>query len=154
MKLKTLLLCLAIPTAVGLVSALITGGAMATFSSLNKPPLSPPALLFPIVWTVLYLAMGFASYLVLQSDGSPQEKRRALLPYGVQLIFNFFWSIWFFSFQAYFFSFVWLVVLWALIIVCIRRFYPLSKAAAWLMVPYLLWVSFAGYLNLGISILN
>ncbi len=151
---KTLILCLAIPLGVGLLSALLTMGNMELFNTVNKPPLSPPGILFPIVWTVLYLLMGLASFFVLRSPASPEEKKEALVPYALQLFFNFFWSIWFFNFRLYFFSFVWLVCLWGLIIHCIAKFFPLSKAAAFLMVPYLLWVSFAGYLNLGISLLN
>lgn len=151
---KTLIICVAIPLLVGIVSGLISRGGMEAFDSLNKPPLSPPGWLFPVVWTVLYVLMGVASYLVVTS-GSPQAQiERALLPYGLQLFFNFFWSIIFFNFGLYTFAFLWLLALLVLIIITAVRFFGISKPAAYLLIPYILWVSFAGYLNLGISVLN
>lgn len=127
---------------------------METFSALNKPPLSPPGWLFPVVWTILYVLMGVASYLVFTSDADTADKEKALTVYGYQLIFNFFWSLWFFNLSLYLFSFIWLVVLWILIIITTVRFFRISKTAGYLMVPYLAWVTFAGYLNLGIYLLN
>ena len=100
---KKLILCIAIPLAVGGVSALLTRGGMETFQALNKPPLAPPAWLFPVAWTVLYILMGIASYLVFTS-GKPNKLALAL--YGVQLIFNFFWPIIFFGLERYLFSFI------------------------------------------------
>lgn len=148
---KKLILCIAIPLAVGGLSAFLTRDSMETFASLDKPALSPPGWLFPVVWTILYVLMGIASYLVLVS-GEPN--RNALTVYGIQLAFNFFWSIIFFGYEAYLFSFVWLVILWILIFVTMVQFYKISKGAGYLMVPYLLWVTFAGYLNLSIYLLN
>ena len=92
-----LLKSIALPLAVGGVSALISMDAMQSFGSLNQPPLSPPAWLFPLVWSILYVLMGIASYLVLVSD-KPARAKTALTVYGVQLFFNFFWSIIFFNF--------------------------------------------------------
>ena len=149
---KRLLLCLAVPLAVGGLAALLTKDAMAQFALVRKPPLSPPGWLFPVVWTILYLLMGYASYLVSRS-GKPQ-KRSALILYGAQLFVNFFWSIFFFRLEAYWFSFFWLLLLWLLIFLTIRAFRPHSETAAALMLPYLAWVTFAGYLNLGIALLN
>ena len=102
---KTLFICIAVPLAVGGLSALISGNAMATFAALEKPPLSPPAWLFPTVWTILYILMGVASYLVVVSDTPTAEKNRALTVYGAQLAVNFFWSILFFNLSLYLFSF-------------------------------------------------
>ena len=150
---KTLIIALAIPLLVGGLAALLSGG-MDSFSTLNKPPLSPPGWLFPVVWTILYLAMGFASYLVATANAPTYKKNSALLAYAAQLIFNFFWPIIFFAWEAYLVAFIWLVVLWVLILITILRFYAVSKPAAYLMVPYLLWVTFAGYLNLAIYLLN
>ncbi|MBQ6816604.1 MAG: tryptophan-rich sensory protein [Clostridia bacterium] len=150
---KTLIIALAIPLLVGGLAALLSGG-MDSFSALNKPPLSPPGWLFPIVWTILYLAMGFASYLVATANAPTYKKNSALLVYAAQLIFNFFWPIIFFAWEAYLVAFIWLVILWLLILITIIRFYAVSKPAAYLMVPYLLWVTFAGYLNLAIYLLN
>lgn len=127
---------------------------MEAFGQLNKPPLAPPGYLFPIVWTVLYTLMGIASYLILSSDASKEEIHNALFVYGLQLGVNFFWSIFFFNLEWYFFSFFWLLLLWSFILYTIVLFYRISKPAAYLLIPYLLWVTFAGYLNLGIAILN
>lgn len=124
---------------------------METFQSLNKPALSPPGWLFPVVWTVLYILMGIASYLVLTSG---QPNRAALTVYGIQLVFNFFWSIIFFNLESYLFAFIWLVFLWILIFTTMILFYRISKLAGYLLLPYLLWVTFAGYLNFCIYLLN
>lgn len=151
---RQLLLCIAVPLAVGGLSAWLTRGSMRTFASLNKPPLSPPGWLFPVVWTLLFVLMGAASFLVLRSGQSQQAIRPALQLYGIQLGVNFFWSIFFFNLSLYYFSFIWLVFLWFLILAAAVRFYRISRAAGLLMLPYLLWVAFAGYLNWGICRLN
>lgn len=148
---KKLLICIAIPLVVGGISAFLTRGNMQTFSTLNKPALSPPGWLFPIVWTILYILMGIASYLVLISK---KTSTKALTLYSIQLVFNFFWSIIFFNFSLYLFAFVWLILLWILILKTTILFYQIEKAAGYLMIPYLLWVTFAGYLNWGIYLLN
>ncbi len=153
-KTKTFLIFTALPLVVGVAAGLLTRNSMETFSRLNQPPLSPPGILFPIVWTILYTLMGIASYLVYTSDRPKQEINSALLIYFLQLTVNFFWSIFFFNLEWYIFSFFWLILLWILILYTIRLFYPISKPAAYLLIPYLLWVTFAGYLNLGIAALN
>lgn len=151
---KDLIFCLLVPLLVGTLSAFLTRNAMEQFERLNKPPLSPPGWLFPVVWTILYLMMGAASYLVRRSGGPRRAVGEALTLYAVQLGFNFLWSILFFNMGRYLFAFFWLVVLWVLILAAALRFYRLSKTAGYLMVPYLLWVAFAGYLNLGIYLTN
>ena len=148
---KKLILCIAIPLAVGGLSALLTRGSMEIFQSLNKPTLSHPGWLFPIVWTILYILMGIASYLVLTSE---KTNRSALTVYGIQLVFNFFWSIIFFNLEAYLFSFIWLIILWILIFITMIMFFGISEPAGYLLLPYLLWVTFAGYLNFYIYLLN
>lgn len=152
-KLKRLIICLAIPLAVGGASALLSGG-MSDFDQLRQPPLSPPGWLFPIVWTILYLAMGYASYRVLESDVPQQKKQNALTLYGIQLFFNFLWPLVFFRLELYLTAFLILVVLWLLILLTIRSFSRIDDTASDLLLPYLLWVTFAGYLNLGVFILN
>ncbi len=152
-NLRRLLISIAIPLGVGLLSALLTRGSMETFSQLNQPPLSPPAWLFPVVWTILYILMGISLYLITGLEKS-EERDRSVLLFAVQLFFNFMWSIFFFNLQFYFFSFVWLVVLWALILLMIMSMKKISPLAAYLNIPYAIWVTFAGYLNLAISILN
>lgn len=151
---KRLIICIAIPLLVGALSAFFTRNSMAAFEVLNKPPLSPPGWLFPVVWTILYTLMGIASYIVLQSDAPRGEKRAALTVYGVQLAVNFFWSIIFFNLRMYLFSFIWLLLLWGLIWINLILFYKIKKSAGILLIPYLIWVTFAGYLNLAIYLLN
>ena len=151
---KLLIICLVIPLAVGGLAALLTGGGMDTFETLNKPPLSPPGWLFPVVWTILYILMGIASYLVLTPVEAQENIQRALVLYGIQLAFNFLWPVLFFSLSAYLFAFIWLVALWLLILATLVSFYRISDTAGYLLIPYLVWVAFAGYLNLGIYFLN
>lgn len=148
---KKLILCLIIPLAAGGLSAFLTKDGMETFRTVSKPPLTPPEKLFPFVWTVLYILMGLASYIVLTSK---KPSTAGLTLYGVQLFFNFFWSILFFNEQRYLFAFVWLIVMWLLILAATVLFYRSSKLAGYLMIPYLLWVAFAGYLNFGVYLLN
>lgn len=152
---KRLILCLAIPLAVGGLSAWLTRQGMDAFQALvSKPPLTPPGWVFPVVWTILFLLMGLASYRVLIS-GKPQEQiQSAWQVYGLQLLFNFLWSILFFQLAWYLFAFLWLLCLLALIAVTLRRFYRIDRVSGYLLLPYLLWVTFAGYLNLGIYWLN
>lgn len=148
---KTLLIFIAVPLAVGVVSALLTQGGMAAYGELNKPSLSPPAWVFPVVWTVLYVLMGIASYLAATSK---KPNGSALIFYFLQLVFNFFWSIIFFGAGAYLFAFVWLVIMWVLIAITAIKFLQISQAAGVLMLPYLAWVTFAGYLNFSTFLLN
>ncbi len=151
---KRLIICLAIPLVVGGAAGLLTMNSMEAFEALNQPPLSPPGWLFPVVWTVLYVLMGIASYLVSVSDAPHEEKARALWTYGIQLAFNFLWPIAFFNLKWYLSAFLWLVILWILILITALRFGRIRRPAGYLLVPYLLWVAFAGYLNLGIYLLN
>ena len=151
---KTLLICIAVPLAVGGLAALFTGGSMSVFSELERPPLSPPGWLFPVVWSILYILMGIASYLILTSGADKSRISGALWVYGFQLFVNFFWPILFFRLGMYGVSFVWLLFLWVLILVTFVRFWRISVPAAYLLIPYLAWVTFAGYLNLGVALLN
>lgn len=151
---KTLLTAIAIPLLTGALAALLTRESMTAFMQQNKPPLSPPGILFPIVWTILYTLMGISSYLVFSSDTTKEDINDALSVYALQLFVNFCWSIIFFRLEWYLFAFCWLLLLWALILYTILLFYRISKPAAYLLIPYLLWVTFAGYLNLGIYLLN
>ena len=144
-----------IALAVGGLSALLTSGNMNLYSEITKPPLAPPSILFPIVWTILYILMGISAALVYSEKGSkPDEVKSALTIYGINLFLNFFWSIIFFNMRAFLFSFIWLVALWIVILVMIVKFYRINPIAGILQIPYLLWVTFAGYLNLAIYLLN
>ncbi len=151
---KLLVVCIVIPLLVGGISALLTRGSMEVFETLVKPPLAPPGWLFPVVWTILYILMGVASYLVITSQASKEEQGKAISVYLYQLVVNFLWSTFFFQFGWYLFSFLWLVLLWVLILITLVRFYRISKPAGYLLIPYLLWVTFAGYLNFAIWLLN
>lgn len=151
---KKLLLCLAIPLAVGGLAALLTGGGMGQYAVMNQPPLSPPGWLFPVVWTILYLLMGYASYRVLTADASPAQINRALTLYGAQLAINFLWPLVFFGLNWYLVAFVLLIVLWVLIYLTMRAFSEIDELAGSLLLPYILWVTFAAYLNLGVYFLN
>lgn len=151
-KIKPYLISIGIALGVGALSALFTMGNMNTYEQINRPPLSPPGVVFPIVWTILFTLMGISSAIIYTSDSA--YKQDALKVYIYQLIVNFFWSIIFFNFQAYLFSFLWLLLLLVLIAVMIWKFYKISPLAAYLQIPYFLWVCFAGYLNLMIYILN
>ena len=150
---KKLLICIAVPLAVGGIAALLTMNSMETFEKINKPSLSPPGWLFPIVWTILYTLMGIASYIVLTSE-KKSRAQTALTLYGIQLAFNFMWTLIFFNTGVYWFAFVWLVALWILVTVTALLFYRISAAAGYLMIPYVLWVTFAAYLNFAIALLN
>ena len=151
---KKLLICLAIPLAVGGLAALTSGGGMTNYGNLNQPPLAPPGWLFPIVWTVLYLLMGFASYRVLTSGEDPEQVRRALILYGLQLLFNFLWPLVFFGLEWRLVAFFILIILWILIFLTMRKFSQVDELAGDLLLPYLLWVTFAGYLNFATYLLN
>lgn len=122
-------------------------------SSIEKPPLSPPGMVFPIVWGILFLLMGIGAARIYRSPHSP-ARRQSLVLFLVQLGFNFFWSILFFSLRRFGLAFGWLLALWGLIVWMIRSFHKVDPMAAWLQIPYLLWVTFAAYLNLGVWMLN
>lgn len=153
-KWKLLIINILAPLAVGALSAWISGGGMEAFSEMNQPPLSPPGWVFPVVWTLLYTLMGIAMWLVQTSGAEPAKIKKATTVYVLQLIVNFFWSIIFFGAEAYLFAFFWLLLLWVLIIVTMVRFYDISQTAGELMLPYFLWVTFAGYLTFGVYLLN
>lgn len=137
---------------VGGVGALATSRGLAAYEQLVKPALTPPALVFPIVWTILYLLMGVGAALVWRSAHSLRGP--ALTVYAAQLLLNGLWSILFFGLQAHLPAFLLLVLLWLLIIAMVVLFRRIEPAAGYLQLPYLLWVTFAGYLNLGIWLLN
>ena len=151
---KKLIVSILIPLAVGGAAALIANGSFKDFEALNKPPLAPPAWAFPAAWTLLYILMGIAAYLVYCSEKYPGRIERALTFYAVQLFMNFCWTLIFFNLRLYLAAFIWLVLLWGAIAGTALLFRFISKSAGWLMLPYLAWVTFAGYLNLGVYILN
>ncbi len=157
-KIVACIVAIVVPLVVGGISAFISSNAMNTFETMKQPTLSPPAILFPIVWTILYIMMGVSSYLIWTETSSDEKlisaRKKGIIIYGIQLFMNFCWSPIFFNGGYYYFAFAWLVVLWALILSLIIIFWKLSKTAACLLIPYLLWTTFAGYLNIMVAILN
>lgn len=132
----------------------IVGFAISKFidyNSLQKPPLAPPGIVFPIVWTILYILMGI-SYGILESNGQTNPEINFI--YYLQLGVNALWSIFFFVLKWRLFSFIWILLLAVLVAIMIYKFYQQNKVAGLLQIPYLVWVLFASYLNLGFYILN
>ena len=151
---KKLLFALGVPLGVGDWTAWTSRDAMEQYGGLNQPPLAPPGWVFPVVWTILFLLMGVSAYLILTAQVLPQPRARAMYWYYGQLAVNFFWSLLFFNLQGYLGAFLWLCLLWVWVLMMIRAFYRISPAAGLLQLPYLGWITFAGYLNFGIWYLN
>lgn len=151
---KALIICLLIPLAVGGLAAWLTMDSMAQFAALAQPPLSPPGWVFPVVWTILYLLMGWASFLIWKSGASQAAKKRALGLYGVQLAVNFVWPLLFFRAGLYGFALIWLMILLVMVVETMLAFGRIDRRAAWLLAPYFLWLLFAAYLNAGVWLLN
>lgn len=152
LKYRSLIISLAISLGVGGLATLLTMGAREDYASLIKPAFSPPGWLFPVVWTVLFVLMGISAWIVYESDCT--LKIQALALYGLSLVINFLWPIFFFNMGKYLASFFWLIVLWILVFSMIRLFLAVDKRAGLLQIPYLVWLTFAGYLNLGVYLLN
>jgi len=126
---------------IGGIAAFITRDSMSVYDEIIKPPLAPPPILFPIVWTILYILMGISAGLVQETEG--------YIPfiYKLQLFVNFLWPIIFFNMEAFFFAFIWIVLLLILVVLMILEFYKIHKTAAYLQIPYLVWTAFATYLT-------
>jgi len=154
-RIKTYAIAIAIPLAIGGLSALLTRNSMDIYKEVAMPPLSPPSWLFPIVWGILYLLMGISSGIVWENrERDPEAAVKGLSYYAVSLAFNFAWSIVFFNLRWFLFAFFWLLILLYLIIRTILCYKKVSTVAAYLQIPYAIWVAFAGYLNFGIWWLN
>ena len=153
-KWKKLILCLAIPLATGGVATLLSLKGMQQYEQMRQAPFSPPGWVFPVVWTILYLMMGYASYRVLTSDEDVRQIHKALQVYGIQLALNFLWPLLFFGLEMYLTAFIVLLALWVAIFLTIRAFGDIDELAADLLLPYIVWVTFAGYLNVGAYLLN
>ncbi|MBO7673474.1 MAG: tryptophan-rich sensory protein [Atopobiaceae bacterium] len=148
----------ALPLVVGGIASFLTSDAMAQFDAFNQPPLAPPAWLFPVAWTILYVLMGLASYLIYivrpANNADASTRRAALVVYGIQLALNFAWSLVFFGAHAHWVAFGLLMGMWVLIIALIVLAMRINRTAGWLLVPYVAWTTFAAYLNVMIAILN
>ena len=149
-KLKPLFISLFLSLGTGALASLFTADSREQYATLYKPPFAPPGWLFPVVWTILFILMGVAAYLVYISD-SPQ-KTDALKLYLVHLFVNFGWSIIFFRWNAYFLAFTWLLLLIYLVYMVAKEFFEINKIAGILLIPYLIWLIYAGYINLSIAL--
>ncbi len=154
-KFKVYLVCMLIPLAVGGLAAFLTRNNMMLYDEITKPPLAPPAVLFPIVWTVLYILMGIGCARVyLHKDLQPMKVLEALRVYVLQLLLNFFWSLIFFNARAFGAAFLWIVALWIFVILMVLKFLKIDFVAGVINIPYIVWVTFATYLSFSIYILN
>ena len=154
-KYKPYILSVLLALSVGGISALLVAGNYELYDMVSMPPLSPPALVFPIVWSILYVLMGISAAMVFTDRNAAMTKKKtALKTYGISLILNFIWSIIFFNFGAFFIAFLVLTALLATIVKTILEYKDINLVAALLQLPYLVWVVFAGYLNIGTWILN
>jgi tryptophan-rich sensory protein len=147
------ILYLITPLIVGFLSNILTSNYRDFYKTLIKPPLAPPGYLFGIVWTILFILIGI-SYFLLKLKTEWIDISNIDFWYYLQLIINFFWSIFFFKNQALTFSFIWLLFLLIIVVITFLKFYKTNKISSYLFIPYILWIIFAGYLNLSIAILN
>ena len=151
---KTYLVWVLLAEGVGALSGFLTKAGVAQYEAAAwKPPLTPPGWVFPVVWGILYVLMGLGAARVYLTPAS-DARSRALGLFLLQLAVNFLWSIFFFNGRLYFFSFLWIMGLWGLILLMMTAFLPLDKWAAAMQIPYLLWVTFAAYLTFGVWRLN
>ena len=151
---KTYLVWILFAEAVGALSGWLSRDGMALYSAaVKQPPLSPPSIVFPIVWSILFLLMGIGAARIWSAPAS-SKRSSGLHLFLIRLAVSFFWSLIFFNLQAYGFAFVWLLLLWVLVLSMILVFRETDPLAARLQIPYLLWLTFAAYLNLGVWYLN
>lgn len=148
---KRLIIITIITFVVGSFFSWFTMNNMDTFKELEKP-VNVPGILFPIVWSILYLLMSISCYIITTSNNKNKDK--ALIWYGMQLVINSLWSLIFFGFGVYLFAFIWIILLLIAVVIMVAKFYSIDKRASYLNIPYILWIIFAGYLNFGIYLLN
>ena len=157
-KVATVAICVLIPLCAGLISAAITGDAMKKFGDFNQPPLAPPAWLFPVAWTILYVLMGIASYFIFAYKPKTKKEKKmrvaALVLYCIQLAFNFAWSPLFFLLGDYVLALFWLLLMWLMLMAVMFLIRERAMPAMWCLLPYALWCLFAMYLNAGVMLLN
>ena len=150
----TYAVCIAVPLLTGAVSALLTKNSMDIYAELKTPPLSPPSFLFPVVWTLLYVLMGVGCGMIFEYRKTSKDAEKGLYYYAASLVFNFVWSILFFNLRMFLPSFLWLLMMLYLIVRTVLCYFRVSRPAAYLQIPYMIWVVFAGYLSAGIYFLN
>ena len=150
-KWKNLIISILIPNLLGLFGSLI-GNVMDGFDGINKPSFTPPSIVFPIAWTILYILMGISSYLIFESND--KNSREALIIYGIQLVINSLWTYFFFNLRWFLFSFILVIIILVLVIIMIKKFYGINKLAAYLQIPYVIWLIFAAILSYNVFLLN
>lgn len=148
---KKLIIITVITFVVGTFFSFFTMNSMDTFKDLSKP-INVPGVLFPIVWSILYLLMSISCYLIVQSND--KDKKEGIILYAIQLVINSLWTLIFFGLGAYLLSFIWIIILLIVVIIMMAKFYNINKIAMYINIPYVLWLLFAAYLNLGIYLLN
>ncbi|MCR1949497.1 MULTISPECIES: TspO/MBR family protein [Clostridium] len=153
-KLIPLIINILIPVVSGFIVGYLNKNSMTTYETLKKPFFNPPAIVFPIVWSILYILMGIAAYRIYMRNKQGIDDKGAYFFYLVQLIFNLMWSFIFFTFRLYAISFFWIIILFVLVIITFIKFIKVDKIAAILLTPYMLWLVFAGVLNYFIWLLN
>lgn len=153
-KFINLLVNILIPLGGGLLVGFLNRNSMGLYGELTKPFFAPPAIAFPIAWTILYILMGIAAYRIRLVGMEGKDVSTPLFIYYIQLLLNFLWPFIFFSFRLYGLAFIEIVILWFLVILCTILFFMKDKIAGLLMVPYALWVTYAAVLNFFIWFLN
>ena len=148
---KKLIIITVITFIVGTFFSFFTMNSMDTFKDLSKP-INVPGVLFPIVWSILYLLMSISCYLIVQSND--KDKKEGIILYAIQLVINSLWTLIFFGLGAYLLSFILIIILLIVAIIMLAKFYNINKIAMYINIPYVLWLLFAAYLNLGIYLLN
>ena len=150
-SLKSLIINIIIPNVVGALGGLL-GNSSAGFNNINKPNFVPPAIVFPIVWIILYTLMGISSYIIYESKS--QNKKQALIFYGIQLVLNSLWTLFFFRKKWFLFSFIWILLILVFVIIMFFKFLKISKTAAFLQIPYIIWLIFASIICYNVLLLN
>lgn len=148
---KVLFFSIIIPNAVGFLGSLI-GRPSSNMNAIIQPQFTPPSFVFPIVWIILFILMGISSYIVYMSNS--QHKKSSLILYGIQLILNASWTIFFFGLKWYLFAFFIVLLIIILVAIMIYKFYKINKWAGLIQIPYLLWLIFAAFLNYNVYLLN
>ncbi|MBR3198470.1 MAG: tryptophan-rich sensory protein [Bacilli bacterium] len=150
-KWKKLIICILIPNILGFLGSLI-GNVQNGFNEIVKPDFTPPSIVFPIAWTVLYILMGVSTYLIIESKNT--DNNRPLILYSIQLILNASWTFFFFNLKWFLFSFILIIIILILVILMTTEFYKIKPLAAYLQIPYILWLIFAAILSYNVYLLN
>lgn len=153
-KIITNIILVLIPGIIGFLSSRLAGNTAIVYNSFKKPPLSPPPIVFPIVWGILYLLMGISLVLAYRKSKSKEEFLDSAIYFFAQLFLNFLWPIVFFKYQAFFYAVLILIAMWIFTGITVLKFYRINHLSGILLIPYWLWLTFALYLNIGVWLLN